>query len=53
VFEWARAQRATIVDGSGEIPNVAPGKYRFCSAKHCVEGLLAVGGELELDASPR
>jgi len=50
-FLWARAQGATIVDGAGEIPNVAPGKYRFCSAKHCAEGLLAIGGELDLDAT--
>jgi hypothetical protein len=51
VFVWARAQGATIVDGAGEIPNIAPGKYRFCSSKHCAEGLLAIGGELELDAT--
>lgn len=50
-FLWARAQGARIDDGSGEIPNVAPGKYRFCSAGHCAEGLLAVGGQLELDAT--
>jgi len=51
VFTWARAQGATIGDGKGEIPNVAPGKYRFCSASHCAEGLLPVGGVLKLDAT--
>ncbi len=51
VFTWARAQGATIGDGKGEIPNVAPGKYRFCSSSHCVEGLLPVGGVLRLDAT--
>jgi hypothetical protein len=50
-FVWARSQGAKIVNGTGEIPNVAPGKYRFCSAKHCAEGLLAIGGQLELDAT--
>jgi len=51
VFLWARGQGAQIDDGAGEIPNVAPGKYRFCSLKHCAEGLLAIGGQLELDAT--
>lgn len=51
LFVWARGQGATIVDGAGEIPNVAPGKYRFCSMNHCAEGLLAIGGQLELDAT--
>jgi Carboxypeptidase regulatory-like domain len=51
VFLWARGQGARIDDGSGEIPNVAPGKYRFCSANHCAEGLLAIGGQLELDVT--
>jgi len=51
VFVWARAQGAKIDNGSGEIPNVAAGKYRFCSVNHCVEGLLAIGGQLELDAT--
>ncbi len=51
VFVWARGQRARIDDGDGEIPNVAPGKYRFCSGGHCAEGLLPIGGQLELDAT--
>jgi hypothetical protein len=51
VFLWARGQGAKIDDGAGEIPNVAPGKYRFCSPKHCAEGLLAIGGQLDLDAT--
>jgi len=51
VFVWARGQRARIDDGDGEIPNVAPGRYRFCSGGHCAEGLLAIGGQLELDAT--
>ena len=51
VFLWARGQGARIDDGTGEIPNVAPGKYRFCSPKHCAEGLLAIGGQLDLDAT--
>ena len=51
VFAWARGQRARIDDGDGEIPNVAPGKYRFCSGGHCAEGLLAIGGQLVLDAT--
>jgi hypothetical protein len=50
VFMWARGQGARIDSGAGEIPNVAPGKYRFCAASHCVEGLLAIGSQLELDA---
>lgn len=50
-FGWARAQGARIDDGAGEIPNVAPGKYRFCSSSHCAEGLLAIGGQLDLDAT--
>ena len=50
-FAWARAQGATIANGTGQVPNVAPGKYRFCSAKRCAEGLLAIGGQLELDAT--
>jgi hypothetical protein len=51
LFTWARAQGARIVDGAGEIPNVAPGKYEFCSASHCARGFLAVGGSLTLDAT--
>jgi len=51
VFLWARGQGAKIDDGSADIPNVAPGKYRFCSASHCADGFLAIGGQLDLDAS--
>ena len=51
VFIWARGQGARVDDGAGEIPNVAPGKYRFCSSTHCAEGLLAIGGQLELDTT--
>jgi hypothetical protein len=49
-FSWARSQGARAADGSAEIPNVAPGNYRFCSGRHCAEGLLAIGGQLSLDA---
>jgi hypothetical protein len=35
----------------GEIPKVAPGKYRFCAASYCAEGFLAIGGQLTLDAT--
>jgi hypothetical protein len=51
MFAWARSQGAGMGSGKGEIPNVAPGKYRFCSAEHCVEGFLAIGGQLSLDAT--
>jgi len=51
VFAWARSQGARVSDGAAEIPNVAPGKYRFCSGSRCAEGLLAVGGQLVLDAA--
>jgi hypothetical protein len=51
VFLWARSQGAKVDDGTAEIPNVAPGKYRFCSPSHCAEGLLAIGGQLALDAA--
>ncbi|HEV7486119.1 MAG TPA: carboxypeptidase-like regulatory domain-containing protein [Thermoanaerobaculia bacterium] len=51
VFLWARSQGAIVGNGTREIPNVAPGKYRFCSASHCAEGLLAIGGQLVLDAT--
>ncbi len=51
VFAWARSQGASISSGTAEIPNVAPGKYRLCAAGHCAEGLLAVGGQLSLDAT--
>ena len=48
---WARAQGAPIESGHGAIPNVAPGRYRFCSSTHCAEGLLAIGSQLDLDAT--
>jgi hypothetical protein len=51
LFAWARAQGASIDNGQGAIPNVAPGKYRFCSSTHCAEGLLAIGSQLDLDAT--
>lgn len=51
VFVWARSQGAKVDNGTAEIPNVAPGKYRFCSPSHCAEGLLAIGGRLILDAT--
>jgi hypothetical protein len=51
VFVWARSQRAKVDDGKAEIPNVAPGKYRFCSTAHCAEGYLSLGGQLSLDAT--
>jgi hypothetical protein len=51
LFAWARSQGATAGAGTADIPNVAPGKYRFCSAAHCAEGTLAVGGQLDLDAT--
>ncbi len=51
VFMWARGQGARIDDGTAEIPNIAPGKYRFCAANRCAQGLLAIGGQLELNAT--
>jgi len=51
VFQWARSQGAKVDNGSAEIPNVAPGKYRFCSPSRCAEGLLAIGGQLVLNAT--
>jgi hypothetical protein len=51
VFLWARSQGARVDNGTAEIPNVAPGKYRFCSPSHCAEGLLAIGGQLALDVT--
>jgi hypothetical protein len=51
VFLWARSQGARVDNGTADIPNVAPGKYRFCSPSHCAEGLLAIGGQLALDAT--
>lgn len=51
VFLWARSQGARVGNGTREIPNVAPGKYRYCFASHCAEGLLAIGGELVLNAT--
>lgn len=51
MFLWARGQGARVEDGVAEIPNIAPGKYQFCSARGCAEGLLSIGGQLELDAT--
>jgi hypothetical protein len=50
-LQWARAQGARLGSGACEVPNVAPGKYRLCAGGHCAEGILAIGGQLELDAT--
>ena len=56
LFEWAHAQRggSALAPGSIEIPNLAPGPYRFCAARkgdaddECREGTLAAGSTLSL-----
>jgi len=53
LFAWARSQGAKLDYNGvpGEIPNVAPGKYRLCAASHCQEGFLSIGGQLTLDTT--
>lgn len=51
LMTWARSQGAMVASGAADVPNVAPGKYRLCSGAHCAEGVLAVGGQLDLDAT--
>lgn len=50
LHEWARANGRQPEPGALAVPNMAPGRYQFCADARCVEGVLAVGGRLELHA---
>ena len=50
--DWARAQQSPREDGSLLVPDVAAGKYRLCVQDRCAEGMLGVGGSLDLDVVP-
>lgn len=49
LWEWSRAHGRSVIDSTIAVPDLAPGKYRFCSRDKCVEGLLAMGGRVDLD----
>lgn len=50
LYEWARANGRMQEQGTLAVPSMAPGRYQFCADARCVEGVLAVGGHLELSA---
>jgi hypothetical protein len=51
LMEWSRANDRRPEPGSIVLPSMAPGRYQFCIQARCVEGVLAIGGRLELTAA--
>jgi hypothetical protein len=51
LLEWGRANGKRADEATLLAPDMAPGRYQFCADARCVEGVLAVGGHLELNAA--
>ena len=51
LFEWGRANGIKVEQDTIAVPSMAPGRYQLCVAAKCVEGVLAAGGRLELNAA--
>jgi len=49
LLDWARAHGEVFNGDAVDVPNVSAGKYQLCDRQRCTEGLLAIGGRLELD----
>ncbi|HEX2059977.1 MAG TPA: carboxypeptidase-like regulatory domain-containing protein, partial [Thermoanaerobaculia bacterium] len=49
LLDWARAHGEQFRDNAVRVPNVGAGRYRLCIKDHCADGILAAGGQLELD----
>lgn len=49
LLDWARSHGEQFQGGTVRVPNVSAGRYRLCTRDRCADGVLAVGGRLELD----
>jgi hypothetical protein len=50
LFEWGRVNGINVEQNTIALPSMAPGRYQLCVPAKCVEGVLAAGGRLELNA---
>jgi hypothetical protein len=51
LFEWERVNGRKHEARTLRVPDMAPGRYQFCAAARCIEGVLATGGRLELEVA--